>query len=131
MKAMWTGIIAAAVLGLVAVGISGYEMASASTQIQAANSEISQMHKEMRTLRAENAAVSGKLSSAESNLTAAEAKLNANSSSGVVITCNDLRSFESNAQIVLSGQDSYGDNLSTGSVYFNNPAWLPSHCYKQ
>ena len=69
--------------------------------------------------------LSQQLSKAEAELSQATSKLNAQSTTGDLITCNDLRNLG------LQNVDNFATLQSDGSIFINQqPVTIPQHCYK-
>jgi len=105
-------VVATGVMLAAAVGVTSALQSSATSNLQ---SQVNQLQQENTQLT--------------NQLGQATAKLNAKSTTGDLITCSDLHSFETSLAVTVSGPDTYGGYQSyTGLA---SSSWLPPHCYKQ
>lgn len=117
MQGKTTGILtAAALIGTVA--LTGGLVA----QVVQSGSQYGNLRSQITQLQADNQRMGGQLAQDE-------AKLNAASTTGDLITCSDLRSFETGSiQVNVGGTDSYGAYQTFNGIA--SSSWVPPHCYK-
>lgn len=104
----------------IAIGLAGGSLVAIAATSD--TSQVSQLQSTVNSLKSQ-------LNSESQALAQAEQKLNAASSTGDLVNCTDLRNFEQNIQVSVSGTDSYGGFQSYSGI--GSSSWLPPHCYKQ
>lgn len=123
-----TGIGAAIVAAALIVFTLGLQ-ASQIASLQSTNSHQASQIASLQRTQGRQAATIARQAATLGRVSGTASALQASSANGTVVTCDDLKNYQNQLTMTVTGTDSAGDS-ENGTAYEPGNPWLPSHCYK-